>query len=232
MHHLATSLLLAAALFGRSALADGASPPQQPSPQQGSARPEPTPSPTPKPSPGPKGRARARRSIRLSIDRAVTEVLDAHEQPCERAEREGMPCFPITVETEGPRFSVAEAMRRYRPLGGKPAPGGAPTNSEMQEQLTGRRWPHAGVGFDPGCAAKSLARSLRTGSNTFYLYRLQDTTGTRPLLLDHKLSRDTLRTRPEIRELVGEYFGECEAMAAWRKALREQVAAEQAADPR
>jgi hypothetical protein len=226
-HHLATGLLLAA-LLDRSAFADG---PSHPALRQ-AATPEssPAPKPTPKPSPGPKARSRARRSIRLSIDEAVTEVLNAHDQPCEHADRAGVPCFPVTIETEGPRFSVAESLHRYRPLGGKPAPGGPPTNSEMQEQLTGRRWPLPGFSFDPGCAMKSLMRSLRTGHNTFYLYRLQDAGGTRPLLLDHELSRETLRTRPEIRELIGEYSGECEAIAAWHKALREQLAAEQAAE--
>ena len=73
-------------------------------------------------------------------------------------------------------------------------------------------------------------RTLRGGSNTFYLYRIQDSRGTRPLLMDHKLSREALDRRPEVRDLLGEYRGECEALAAWRKALREQRAAEQAAD--
>lgn len=216
-HHLGTTLLLAATLIGGFAHAD----------QTGPA-PTPTASPSPSPSPKPSPRRRAAPII-LSVDRAVAEVLKAHERPCERAEREGVPCFPVTVETEGPRFSVAEALRRYRPLGGKPAPGGPPTNAEMQQQLTGRMWPPAGFSFDPGCAMKSLARALRGGSNTFYLYRVQDGHGTRPLLLDHRLSREALEARPEVRELLGEYDGQCDAIAAWRKELRAQVAAEEAA---
>ena len=140
-----------------------------------------------------------------------------------------MPCFPVTVETEGPRFSVAEALRRYRPIGGKPAPGGPPTTAEMQEQLTGApRSDTGGVSFDPGCAMKSLTRMIRGSSNTFYLYRIQDSRGTRPLLLDRKLSREALDARPEVRELLGEFSGECEAIAAWRKAVARARASEQA----
>jgi hypothetical protein len=214
-HQLATTLLLAATLLGRSALAGGPDP-------------VPKPSPTPKPS----ARSRTARPIALSVHDAVSEVLKAHEHPCERAEREGVPCFPVTVETEGPRFSVAEALRRYRPVG-RPAPGGPPTASELQQHLTGApQSASGGVSFDPGCAMKSLARAFRGGSNTFYLYRLQDARGTRPLLTDHKLSREALAVRPEVRELLGEYSGECEALAAWRKELREQRASEQAASRR
>jgi hypothetical protein len=217
--HLVAVLLLLAAPLVRSSQADVSNPAPTPKPSA-------TPSPTPKPSPRP----RPARPITLSIDDAVAVVLNADEHPCERAKREGVPCFPVIVETEGPRFSVAEALRRFRPIGGKPAPGGPPTNAEMQQQLTGMTWPLAGISFDPGCAMKSLSRSLRGNSNSFYLYRIQDSRGTRPLLLDHKLSREALDTRPEVRELLGEYHGECEALAAWRKELRAQRAAEQAAD--
>jgi hypothetical protein len=180
--------------------------------------------PTPKPSP------KAKRSIRSSIDDAVEAVMRAHERPCEDTESEGVACFPVTVEVEGPRFSVSEALRRYRALGGRPAPGGPPTNAEMQEQLTGRKGPPSGFSFDPACAIKGLAHTLRGGSNTFYLYRLQDSRGTWPLLLDRRLSREALEARPEVRELLGEYHGVCEAVGAWRRELRRQLAEEKAVE--
>jgi hypothetical protein len=225
-HRLAAALLLLATLLARSALADGA--------QAGSPSPAPAPKPlpTPKPTPAPKAPPRARRPIRLSIEDAVTEVMRSHERPCERSDRDGVPCFPVTVETEGPRFSVAEALRRYRAIGGKPAPGGPPTTAEIQKQLSGAPTSTSGgYTFDPGCALKSLVRMIGGGGNTFYLYRTQDQFGTRPLLTDRRLSRETLELHPEVRELVGEYFGECDAIAAWRKALREQLATEKADPP-
>jgi hypothetical protein len=217
-HRLAAALLSVATLIGRSVPADGA--------QAGG----PSPAPTPKPTSAPKTSPRYRRSIRLSIDDAVTEVMRSHERPCERADRDGVPCFPVTVETEGPRFSVSEALRRYRAIG-KPEPSGAPTRAEIQKQLTGTpRSPLVGYSSDPGCVLKSLVRMIGGGGNTFFLYRTQDPSGTRPLLTDRRLSRETLALHPEVRELLGEYFGECDAIAAWRKALREQLAAEKEAD--
>src|SRR5262245_52731877 len=73
----------------------------------------------------------ARRTpIRDSIDRVVERVVLAHLGPCQLAGRDGVPCFPVTTEKEGPRFSVADALRRYR-SDGAPAPGGAPTVSEI-----------------------------------------------------------------------------------------------------
>ncbi len=219
---LGAALLLTAVLAGRPARA-------QDSATQHAPEPGPTPPRTPARQPAPK--AKARQPIRVSIDDAVAEVLRAHEQPCDRAEREGVPCFPLTVETEGPRFSVAEALRRYSATSGRPAPGGPPRTAELQKQFSGTpATPLGGYSFDPGCALKSLRRMVSGRGNTFYLYRIQDRLGTEPLLTDHRLSREALEAHPEIRELMGEYFGECDAINAWRKALREQRAAEQAAD--
>ena len=84
------------------------------------------------PSPRPGAR---RYPIRESIDRAIEAVLLAHEKPCEWARMMRVPCFPVSVEQEGPRFSVAEALRRYRGTGS--AAPGVPTVSEIQHQLSG-----------------------------------------------------------------------------------------------
>jgi hypothetical protein len=184
--------------------------------------PAPTPAPTPTPTPPAASPAPRRRvSIREVIDRHVEQVLRAREAPCERASRAGVPCFPVDVEREGPRFSVADALRHYR-TDGTPAPG-VPTNAELRQQLTGApRSAAGGVSTDPVCAVKSLVRWISGKPTRFYLYRLKDERGVRPLLADRKLEPSP---RPDLQyEFIGEFKGECEAVAAWRAALREDVA--------
>jgi hypothetical protein len=174
------------------------------------------------PSPKPSAVAR-RRPVQDSVDRAVDAVLRAHEKPCERAERQGVPCFPVTVEQEGPRFSVAEALRRYRPSGAAP---GTPTSAETRGFLSGAPLSASGgVGFDPVCIAKRLFGTH--AGTTFYLYRTWDARGERPLLTERPLDPEHFSTNPDFRyALMGTYSGECEAIAAWRKALREARAPE------
>jgi hypothetical protein len=177
-------------------------------------------------------RARARGTpIRDSIDRVVERVVLARLAPCDAASRDGIPCFPSGVENEGPRFSVAEALRRYRPSGG-PAPG-VPTVAEIQGQMSGApQSASGGVSTDPVCALKGLWKKLRGSGSTFYLYRTWDERGERPLLTDHKLDASDYRSNPQLQyELVGEYDGECAAVAAWRKALREAVNPEAEPEP-
>jgi hypothetical protein len=175
----------------------------------------------PAPSPKPAAVAR-RRPVHDSVDPAVEAVLLAHEKPCERADRLGVPCFPVTVEQEGPRFSVAEALRRYRGTG-SPAPG-PPTSAETMGFLSGAPLSASGgVGFDPVCAVKNLFG--KHAGTTFYLYRTWDARGERPLLTERPLDPEHYAANPDFRyALVGTYSGECEAIAAWRKALREAKA--------
>jgi hypothetical protein len=174
--------------------------------------------PQPRPTPAP----RSRRPVSDSVDRNVEKVLRAHEEPCERAFRLKVPCYPMEVAAEGPRFSVADAMRRYRVRDRRPAPG-PPTNSELLGELSGApQSASGGVGFDPVCTVKSLVRRV-SGGSTFYLYRIRDQHGEqRPLLTDRKL--DAVVRAGVQYEYMGEYKGECEAIAAWRAALREDVA--------
>ena len=78
-----------------------------------------------------------------------------------------------------------------------------------------------GVGTDPVCAAKSLIRLFKGQSNTFYLYRLTKEGVERPLLTDRKLDLSTYAVAPgAVLEFIGPFSGQCEAIAAWRKALR------------
>lgn len=172
----------------------------------------------------PRARPRRARPIHDSIERVVERVVQSHAQPCDRASREGVPCFPVSIEQEGPRFSVAEALRRYRGTG-SPAPG-PPTVAEIQGQMSGApQSASGGVGFDPVCSVRKLFGKL--SGTTFYLYRTWDSRGERPILTDRPIDPDDYATRPDFRyELVGKYSGDCEAIAAWRKALREATAPE------
>jgi hypothetical protein len=165
-------------------------------------------------------RSASRRPIRDSIDRAVEAVVLAHVKPCGRAIREGLPCFPVSVEEEGPRFSVAEALRRYRATG-RPAPG-VPTVAEIQGQMSGApQSASGGVGFDPVCTTKNLVKKLSGRSATYHLYRTWDARGERPMLTDRKLDPEEYAARTDFHyEYLGEYDGECAAVAAWRQALR------------
>jgi hypothetical protein len=175
-------------------------------------------------------RAKARRTptpIRDSIDRVVDRVVLAHTGPCQLAGREGVPCFPVAIEQEGPRFSVADALRRYRSDGSR-APG-VPTVSEIQAEMNQAPSgppPSAagGVGLDPVCTAKNLWKKLSGKGTTYYLYRTWDARGERPMLTDHKLDAEDYRGNLDFHfEFVGQFDGECAAVAAWNKSLRDAV---------
>jgi hypothetical protein len=171
------------------------------------------PVPSPRPSPAAK-----RRPIRDSIDRVLDAVVLARLKPCDVALKQGVPCFPVSVEQEGPRFSVAEALRRYRGTG-SPAPG-VPTVAEIQDQMSGAPLSASGgVGFDPVCTVKKLFG--KKAGTTFYLYRTWDARGERPMLTERPLDPKAYALNPEFHyEYIGKFDGECAAVAAWRKALR------------
>lgn len=192
----------------------------------GAPTPAPTPTPTPTPTPGAaaRQRPRSRQPVRESAERQIDAVFRAHVNPCEVARSKGVPCFPVTIESEGPRLSVKEALRRYRPDGG-PAPG-VPTRSEIQKQMSGApQSASGGVSSDPTCAVKSLVRMFKGRPNTFFLYRTWDTKGEEePLLTDHRLDPNAYAPAALRYEFVGEFKGECEAIAAWRRSLREAQA--------
>jgi len=170
--------------------------------------------------------ARARRRgtpIRDSIDRVIERIVLAHLQPCDLARRDGVPCFPTGIEQEGPRFSVAEALRRYRGTGA-PAPG-VPTVADIQGQMSGApQSASGGVSTDPVCGARKLWKKLQGKSTSYHLYRTWDERGERPLLSDHRLDPEDYRINPHFHfEYLGEFDGECAAVAAWNKALRDAV---------
>ena len=168
--------------------------------------------------------ARSATPIRASIDRVIEEVVLSHLVPCQLAGRKGVPCFPVSIEQEGPRFSVAEALRRYRGTG-SPAPG-VPTVAEIQGQMSGAPLSASGgVGADPVCGAKQLWKKILGKGTTYHLYRTWDERGERPLLTDHVLDPEDYRGNLQFQfEYLGKFEGECAAVAAWNKALRDAVA--------
>jgi len=179
-----------------------------------------------------RARARARGTpIRDAIDRIVEQVVLAHMAPCDLARRDGIPCFPSGIENEGPRFSVAEALRRYRGTGG-PAPG-VPTVAEIQGQMSGApQSASGGVGGDPVCGLKNVWKKLRGKGTSYHLYRTWDERGERPLMTDHLLDPEDYQANPQFHfEYIGQYDGECAAVAAWNKALRDAVGRKPADEP-
>jgi len=173
--------------------------------------------------------------IRDSLDRVIERVVLAHLGPCQLAGREGVPCFPVAIEQEGPRFSVAEALRRYRGSG-SPAPG-VPTVSEIQGEMAGTPSgppPSAsgGVSFDPVCTVKNLFKKFSGKGTTYYLYRTWDSRGERPMMTDHALDPQEYRSNPEFHfEYLGKFDSECAAVSAWNQALRDAVERKPPAEP-
>jgi hypothetical protein len=167
---------------------------------------------------------RRQRTIHEAVEKAVDEVMRRHYDPCAAAARKGVPCFPTGIDVVGPRFSVADAMRKYRP-DGRRAEGAPITASEMREQMSGAPLSDSGgASLDPVCTVKSLIRRM-SGTGKFYLYRLSDGREQRPVLTDRRIDPAVYASNPlAVYEYLGEYTGECEAIAAWRKALREAVA--------
>ena len=174
-----------------------------------------------------KARLARRTPIRDSIDGVVDRVVLAHLGPCQLAGREGVPCFPVAIEQEGPRFSVADGLRRYR-SDGTPAPG-VPTTSEIQAQMANaptipQSPAGGGVGFDPVCTAKNLWKKLSGHATTYYLYRTWNARDERPMLTDHKLDPEDYRDNLDFHfEFLGQYDSECAAVSAWNQALRDAV---------
>jgi hypothetical protein len=201
----------------RDALADAQADPPAATPAVGGAA---APAPAPKPA-----ARRRRRPMYEAVEKAVDEVMRRHYDPCAAAKAMGLPCFPTGVDMAGPRYSVADAMRKYRP-DGRRAEGAPITAAELRQHGGGAPLSASGgASMDPVCTVKSLIRRI-SGNGKLYLYRLSDGRGVeRPVLTDRKIEPSVYASNPEARyEYLGEYSGECEAVAAWRKALREAVA--------
>ena len=170
------------------------------------------PAPTPSPTPAP--------SLLASVKRAVDAL--AWKPPCQAAEHDGVPCFPSDVEKAEDRYSVAESLKHIALDG--PRPDGPPTGPEMLGRLQGNAPGRATlpmVAFDPGCAARSLAKWFKGKNDTYYVYRIVDAFGPRAAMYEKPIAPETYARAPAVSyELLGEYKGECDALAAYRRALR------------
>ncbi len=157
------------------------------------------------------------RPVSSSIERVVDAILEQHEAPCSKAIAAGVPCFSSTTEIRGPRFSVRESLRDYKPPGAK-GPNRRPAH---EEQGAGRPGPTGLVAplitVDPVCVVKSALKSLKGKNDTYFLYRLRDVHGERVVLYDHRLDATTFQGAVEF---LGQFDGECDAIAAYRREVR------------
>jgi hypothetical protein len=182
------------------------------------ASPSPAPSPSSSPSPSPSPAASAPpRSIRDSIDPVVDRLEAERKDPCLKARREGVPCFPSQTETRGPTASVREGLGLPDRSDKKPSPDRPPTVEEMGPYRPTPTKPAVSVTIDPGCVGKSILKGLRGKNDTYYLYRLRDVNGERVVLYDHRI--DPLRFQGEV-EFLGKFDGECDALAAYERERR------------
>ena len=162
---------------------------------------------TPSPSPRP---------ITESVEKVIDRVEAERKDPCLKAARENVPCFPVKTEEKGFDASVRQSLGLPdSPM--KPTPDRPPTVEEMRDQRPGSTTPTVGVTVDPICIGKSVLRKLRGKNDAYYLYRVRDVHGERVLLYDHKL--DASRFQGDI-AFLGKFDGECEALVAYRREQR------------
>lgn len=147
------------------------------------------------------------------IDRLEAERKD----PCLKAARENVPCFPVKTEQKRFDASVRESLGLPDDTPLKPTPGGAPTVAETGPYRPHPSKPAVSVTFDPGCVGKSALKRLKGKNDTYYLYRLRDVHGERVVLFDHKLDAATVQGDVAF---LGKFEGECEAQAAYRREQR------------
>jgi hypothetical protein len=137
------------------------------------------------------------RPLSDSIERVVGRLEEERKAPCRKV-AEGVPCFPVSIEVSRPADSIS-VRDSLRDLG----PPGKPSSR-----------PASGFTFDPGCVGKSLLKRLKGKNDTYYLYRVRDVQGERVALYDHRLEAATFQGALEF---LGQFDGECEALAAYRR---------------
>ena len=164
---------------------------------------------TPSPSPSP-------RPIADSVEKVVERLEAERKDPCLKAAREKVPCFPVKTEEKGFDASVRESLGLLGPAE-KASPDRPPTREEMGPYRPGSTTPTVGVTIDPVCVGKSALKRLRGKNDVYYLYRVRDVHGERVVLYDHRL--DASRFQGDI-AFLGRFDGECEAEAAYRREQR------------
>jgi len=188
VHRLAVAAMLVSALPGPARRAAGEPPAAVPSP----------------------------RPISDSVEKVIDRLEAERKDPCLKAARENIPCFPVKTEEKSFDASVRESLGILGPME-KPTPDRPPTREEMGPYRPGSTTPTAGVTVDPGCIGKSALKKLRGRNDVYYLYRVRDAHGERVVLFDHRL--DASRFQGDI-AFLGRFDGECEAQAAYRREQR------------
>jgi hypothetical protein len=152
----------------------------------------------------------APRPVSGSVEPVLDKLEEEERERCRKALEQGIPCFPVDVEPRPPDASVRELFGGWRPEK-------VPDDPQPDEWKENRPLPAPFIklfSFDPGCAAKSVLRSLKGRNNTFYLYRMRDKHGVRAALSDRKVDAETFQGDLEF---LGKFDGECDAIAAYRK---------------
>lgn len=161
------------------------------------------------------------RPIAASVDRLLKRLEEKWKEPCRQALADDVPCFPVTVERDAPEYSVAQSLRDFVP-DDSPSPSRPPTLTEIAPYRPGPVRPMATfLKVDPTCVAKSALKKLKGKNDVYYLYRLKDRRGERPVLTERPLDPATYSALPDLHyELLGKFDGECEAVAAYRRIER------------
>jgi hypothetical protein len=167
-----------------------------------------------------------RKPISSSIPRVIDRLSKEWDAPCAAAVAAGVPCFPVWVAGEPPPPSPPEWLRDPKP-GTAPVPSRPPTSDEIRQHLSGTPGPFVPfASFDPVCTGKSILKALKGKNDVYYLYRVTDRSGERMALYDRELNPASYLSVPEVSfEFLGKFEGECEAVAAYRRAVRRGAAA-------
>lgn len=154
------------------------------------------------------------RPILNAIDPAVEKWWRETREPCDKPINKGVPCFAVEVHAEGPTVSVRDSLWNLG-TSRKPAERRPPTVEEMAPMRPGPKSTVAGVGMtlDPVCAAKAAWKAVKGRNDKYFLYRLRDAKGERVVMRDAKLDATAYQGSAEF---LGEFTGECEAIAAFR----------------
>jgi len=165
-------------------------------------------SPSPSPSPRP---------ISETAEKVIDRLEAERKDPCLKAARENVPCFPVKSEKKAFDASVRQSLG-IPDDPKKPTPDSPPTRDEMDEHRTAPPGkPAVSVTIDPVCVGKSALKRLRGRNDVYYLYRVRDTHGERVILVDRRM--DASRFQGDI-AFLGKFDGECEAQAAYRREQR------------
>ena len=163
---------------------------------------------TPSPSPRP---------ITESVEKVIDRVEAERKDPCLKAARENVPCFPVKTEEKRFDASVRESLGLPDPPD-KPTPGSSAHAGGDEGLATGIDHAHGRCDRRSRSASASrCSRSCGAKNDTYYLYRVRDVHGERVLLYDHKL--DASRFQGDI-AFLGKFDGECEALVAYRREQR------------